>query len=305
MKIFKIISINLVLLFLLFLIGEIYCFFDGIKFQNQFVKSKTEIAKNLLSTYTQNINYERYYVPNKKMRSISGKNYKKNPIILFGCSVTYGTGLNEYENFSGVLSELTKRPVYNLANDGWTFSHMLKNLQSNKTLEKLHPDYVIYTFIVDQMRRLYLYQGWPHDTGVYLRFKIDKNDNLVEVKNNFNFLWRSLLVKTIQYKIPDYKILNEKETNKLMLKILQESSNIMKERYPEAKLIMLLYCDYNCKEKNLTLTPNSYFMQEDALKEIENMGFTACTPEYKVDDYHPSAKFWKEFTPKLVQKFKM
>lgn len=316
MKILKIISINLLLVFIILLIGEICCLVSGYKFQQQFIKDKYETIKYLFSRYTTDLCTEYYDVPNNKMRPIEGKFFKKNPIILFGCSVTYGNKLADNENFSGTLSKLTKRPVYNMAGDGWTFAHMLKNLKTNKTIENINPDYIIYTFITDQKRRLFFFQGWPHDTGLYLRYEFDKNHNLVEIIPHNNIFWRSYLVKTIQYKIQENKIANEQKTDELMLKILSESTKIMKNRYPNAKLIMLLYSDADCKKGERDIYPNNQFLtdyEEKAIKDIgfkivnieEEMGFPPCTSEYKVDNHHPSAKFWNEFTPKLVRKFNM
>ena len=316
MKIFKIIAINLILLLFVLLIGETACFINAFSFQHQYIPKTTETIKYLFSRYSTDVCTEYYDVPNEKMRPTEGKNFKKNPIILFGCSVTYGNKLSDGENFSGTLSKMTKRPVYNMAGDGWTFSHMLKNLQANPVLENLNPDYVIYTFIKDQKRRLYFYQGWPHDTGLYLRYKLDKNNNLVEVIPHNNIFWRSYLVKSIQYQIQINKNENETATDTLMLRILGESTQIMKKRYPNAKFIMLLYSDSDCQKGERDIFSDKEFLSEYEENEIkklgyeivnieQEMGFPPCTPEYKVDDHHPSAKFWNEFTPKLVKKFKM
>ena len=312
-KILKIISINLLLLITIFLAAEINCFIMAYRIHfPEFLQKKSTIDF-LVSKYFEDVNRECYDVPNHKMRPIAGKNFKKNPIILFGCSDTYGYELGENENFSGVLSKLTKRPVYNMSGVSWTFAHMLKNLQSNPTIENLNPDYIIYTYINDQRYRMFFIQGWPSDTGLYLRYRIDKNNNLVEVKTDYPFYWRSYLVKSMQVLSQLQAYTNYEKQSKLMLRILQESAKIMKTRYPDAKLIMLLYNENKCEKR---IIPTNQYINEEEEKEIkkmgfdivnieEEMGYPTCTFEYKVDDFHPSAKFWSEFTPKLIKKYNM
>ena len=79
---------------------------------------------------------------------------------------------------------------------------------------------------------------------------------------------------------------------------------------------MLLYDDPDCERGAREIYDNNYYLSQDELKAIKNMGFEivnieeemgfpTCTFEYKVDNHHPSAKFWNEFTPKLVKKFNM
>ena len=47
-----------------------------------------------------------------------GTNYSSNPILIFGCSYSYGHGLKKEESFPYILSNTTKRPVYNFNNCG-------------------------------------------------------------------------------------------------------------------------------------------------------------------------------------------
>lgn len=101
-----------------------------------------------------------------------------------------------------------------------------------------------------------------------------------------------------------------------MLRILDESVKIMKQRYPHAKLIMLLYSDTDCEVGERNILTNDNYLSDTELTAIKNigfeivnteelMGFPTCTFYYKIDNHHPSEKFWKEFTPKLVKKFNM
>ncbi len=315
----KLILYNIIAFIFVFIISEIICYIMAVNFQSQFM-SKLEAIKFVLKSYIVKEEYRFYDVPSEEQRPISGKDYKKKPILLFGCSVTYGNKLSDDENFSGVLSRITKRPVYNLAQDGWTISHMYRHLQINKAIEKLDPEYIIYTFIHDQKRRLYFYQGWPHDTGLYLHYTYDKTGNLQANKRVYPFFYRLLTVKYIQYGIEKIKNSNKKATSKLMFDLFSRSVNIIKDRYPHAKLIMLLYWDNDCNEDDLKHIHNlnTWFTEEEYKKltnprgggfEIINMEETAnkpyCTSDYKIDNHHPSNKMWEEFVPILVKKYKM
>lgn len=312
----RIVIYNIIVLLVALIISEMTFFIMAVKFQTQFIGRRAAI-KYVLNSYINKEEYRFYDIPSKEQRPISGAKYHKKPIILFGCSVTYGNQLSDDENFSGVLSRKTKRPVYNLAQDGWTISHMYRHLQINKDIENLDPEYIIYTFIPDQKRRLYFHQGWPHDTGLYLSYHYDKNNNLVANKRFYPIFFRLLTVKYIQYEIENIRNNNEKATSNLMIDLFTRSVNIIKNRYPHAKLIMLLYWDNDCNEENQKIIHSiDTYLSEEEYQKLKNLGFeiinieeTAnkyyCTSDYKVDNHHPSTKMWEEFVPILAKKYKM
>ncbi len=317
-KIIKIVLINIISIFVLLLTAELVCFVFAVKFQWQFIQNFA--ITHMLRTYTTPPFYVYFDVPGEHQIPIAGKNYKKAPILLFGYSVIYGTELSDEENLSGQLSKLTKRPVYNLGGEGWTFAHMLKQLEVNENIKELEPDYIIYTYINDQRRRLHFIQGWPHETGLYLRYYYDKNGNLVSAdKKHCPFWYRFLIVKYYQYHLQDKLTKNREYTSKLMFDILGKSVEIIKQRYPKAKLIMLMYTDDECSVENKRdIVPDSDYFSDEEYEKLKELGFETvnieaetgggkalCTPEYKVDNHHPSAKMWAEFLPVLVKKFKM
>ena len=314
----KIIYYNIIATIIVLIITEIICFICAVKYQWKFIGK--ESIKYVYLCYTLPENYGYYDVPSKTERPISGvgagKNYKKKPILLFGCSVTYGNKLSDEENFSGILSRVTKRPVYNLAQDGWTISHMYRQLQKNNEIRNIDPEYIIYTFIPDQKRRLYFFQGWPHNTGLYLKYHYDKNKKLQANKRHYPFYYRFLTVKYIQYSIERLQNKNKKATSHLMMDLFTSSVNIIKDRYPNAKLIFLLYYDQCNENFSNRIHSIKYFLTEEEYKKLIELGFeiinieeiakkSYCKAEYKIDILHPSTKMWEEFVPILVNKYNM
>ena len=313
----KILLYNIIVFIIFFILSEISCFIWEVNLQK--IKFKKDNAiKTVLLDYFKEPSFYFYDVQSiwsEIGRPVSGINYRKKPILLFGCSIIYGEGLTENNTFSAILSELTKRPVYNLALRGWTVTHMLRQLQVNKEIENLDPEYIIYTFITDQKTRLHFYQGWPWDTGLYLRYKYDKDKKLKPIERRYPFYYKFYITKFIQDKINKLKTDNYELTSNLMIDLFKESTKIIKERYPNAKLILLLYKNKNCSEHS-PIEPTKNFLNKEEYKKLSELGFNIinieqesnklfCTKEYKIDDYHPSAKMWEEFTPILIKKYNM
>ena len=281
----------------------------------------------LKNYYSKPIDYKFYDVPiNSLYRSIKGENYTKKPVILFGCSIAYGYNLDSNQNFSSILSRETKRPVYNAAVTGYGPAHMLKLLKENRMLFNLKdPEYIIYTFIKDHKNRLFYYQGWKYDAHLYFRYVLDSNGELVPVERKYPFYWRFQIVRQIQYMIEKMNYSNEKVVDKLLFKIFEESVSVMKKRYPNAKLIMLLYDQKICRdniEQPIFKTENILTkLEQEKLTELgfeiynmeEIFGKSFCAVDYhsyhpnteEIDPYHPSTKMWEEFVPKLVEKLNM
>ncbi len=103
----------------------------------------------------------------------------KNPIILFGCSYVWGNGLDEKNTLSEKLAEYTKRIVYNRGIKGGSFQHMLYQSEDNtryyNEVNTKNPDYIIFVFEYDLLRRLYKYIFEPWYPYLYLRYKYNKS----------------------------------------------------------------------------------------------------------------------------------
>ena len=71
--------------------------------------------ENLASKF---VEYDLYNQFCGEKRLDFGAEYTKNPVLVFGCSYSYGHGLKREQTFPYLLSEYTKRPVLNLSNCG-------------------------------------------------------------------------------------------------------------------------------------------------------------------------------------------
>ena len=329
----KLLLINFLYIFLFVILLEITSIFLAM---NEFYKNEKEpavlkrckgsnIIEAVINTYKQKP-FLSYEDAKSNLHPVIGREYTKKRIILFGCSVTYGNLLNENKNFSGVLSKITKRPVYNMAFDGWGPSHMLKLIREDRSLIfGEEPEYIIYTYINDHKRRIISHQGWPYSSQLYKIYDFDKNSQIIDVPRKYPNYWRFLSVKHIQCLYERLILRNEKYINSFLYKILEESATIIKKRYPNTKLIMLLYDVKICLNKeNTEISKINNIISDEEYKKFKELGFEVysieelagksfCGIEYHakcpiygdIDYNHPSTKMWEEFVPKLVEKLNM
>ena len=329
----KILLVNFIIIIILLFCLEFFFVimaanyrFNTVKDENILKRFKQDsVVKFILDSYFKPVYYA-YETGSKNLRPVMGGEYNSRPILLFGCSVAYGNYLDDDKNFSGILSKIAKRPVYNIAFNGWSPAHMLKSLRENKNLLFVqNPEYIIYTYIKDQKRRLFFYQGWRYSSQLYKLYDLVKNGNLIEYSYKYPFYWKLMTTKHIQYALERFYYQNEEKADKLLFKIFEESVSIIKKRYPNSKLVLLLYDVKMCKNNENA----EIFKTEDVLSILEQekfkeMGFeiinmeelvakSFCGEDYHVkcpiygdvDPHHPSSKMWEEFVPKLVEKLKM
>ncbi len=189
-----------------------------------------------------------WFEKNGQYRPPAGKEYKKPAIWLFGCSFIYGRGLQGdapfEETFGFLLSEYTKRPVYNRAYPSWGIQHMYYQLEKDDIFNQLpEPEYVIYTFISDHARRTQKLVYDPWSDGEYLRYKI-KNGKLEKINAVMLPLWKFYPIKLwlayLEYNIRLAPKYHDKNFD-LIKKYLIESDKKLKEKYPNVKFIVLLY----------------------------------------------------------------
>lgn len=329
----KILFVNLIVIICLVLFLELFFMFMAASYRLNSLKDESllkrfkqdNVVKYILNSYFKHP-HSVYLHGCENLRPIAGKEYTSAPIVLFGCSITYGDLLNDDNNFSAILSRVSKRPVYNMAFDGWCPAHMLKLLKENKELLFLkNPEYIIYTYIKDQKRRLHFYQGWRYSSQLYKLFDIDKDGNLIDYGVKYPFYWRFMTTKHIQYAIERFNYLNEEKSDKILFKVFEDSVSIIKSRYPNAKLIMLLYDVKMCSnDENVDIFKTEDVLTKKEQEKFKEMGFeiynmeelvgkSLCGEEYHarcpmygdVDHHHPSSKMWEEFVPKLVEKLSM
>ena len=242
-----------------------------------------------------------------------GLKFDKRPIVLFGCSYTYGENLKDNEVFSYKLSEYTKRPVYNYAFSAFGIQHMMYilGLKDFKKHIKNEPAYVIYTFIPDHVRRLYLKAYGERNFGPYLRYYLAKNGELKEYPRYYAPLSYSYIGKKILTNSSDLRtcdVQNGNDDNFDFMKKHFEQAKVQLEKiYPNTKFVILIYEDNNWYQ-------NSWYLVTDRWEELEKEGFIVIKTSnlvgrrfYKPEDLtydsvHPSAKAWDLVVPKLVKR---
>lgn len=260
----------------------------------------------------------KWYEKNKTkgiFRPVAGEDYKKTPVWIFGCSFAYGTSIvngkyQDENSFGYILSQTTKRPVYNRAYPSWGIQHMLYMLENDNILNELPaPEYVIYVFISDHGRRLQklIYDAWSD--GAYLRYKLNKEGELEIIKGilvepfwklRFVKLWLTYLEFNIRLS-PKY---HDKNFN-LLKQMFIRSKQLINEKYPDTKFIILKY--------NGNDGFDGWFIETQRWKELENEGFIVIDADKLTgknlkskeftdeDNYHPNKKAWMEISKKLAQ----
>lgn len=240
-------------------------------------------------------------------RAPVGLNYKKKPIVIFGCSFAYGFELEEKDIFSSILSEYMQRPVYNRAFIGWGIQHMLKQVSDEEFYEKVpEPEYVIFLSIYDHFRRLYaitFFSGDMLKESFYLRYKV-KDDYLIEIRHQnafYKFIKSLYIVQKFHHFYVNNVIINGDKIERnfdFALKHYEQSIKEMKKHWKNTKYYVLFYDDFN----NLDIFKS----------ELEKMGYKTINirklteedlyaPEYTIIDGHPSAKAWKLLTPLIAE----
>lgn len=308
----KIIFVNILFLILIFMVSELFLW-------NKFFKND----RGFFPEYS--------YRDNSKLFDFSrietGTQFHRKPVLLLGCSYTYGHGLSKDENFSGMLSKATKRPVYNWAYLG---EGPLQNLlrvrepANKKYITKGNPEYVIYTYMFDQTLRMsYMQDSLPYFTRLLY---YARKDGLIPQQKFIPFIDRFYTVQYIRDKFwNDYLFTNQSfDDINVFFDYLKFVFKTMKSEvdkaFPGAKFIILLY-DENLDDV-YELHRNFYdkLFSSPRWKELEEYGITTVSTKELVGftmtrDYmlkndfiehpHPSKEAWEIIVPKFVERFNL
>lgn len=292
-KYLKIILINILLTIL------VVVFFDLILYISVLAQNKKYEPHNLLR-YNFTINN----IQNEEIlpyRTPCGLNYNKKPILIYGCSYAYGYKLKEEEHIGYLLSKLTKRPVYNFAVIAAGLQHNLYLLQNQQKIEP-EPEYIIYLYIQDHIRRMYM------GTNVINSYKFfeykNKKGKFQTEKGLVNYLKNTVIYQYIVRCFIFHKI-NDDENFNLLKTYLKEMKQEINIKYPNSKFIFIIYDKKNDIALKLT---------KEKQKEIQDLGIKVIDlddifgdklykPEYTISetDAHPNAKAWKLIAPQLVK----
>lgn len=310
----KLIVINLRVALCLLLLLEFLCYESTVIQASNYTNINSRQQKKQdrsppISQYSIKMVPFDYQYYKKEFRKVSGENYKKKSIVIFGCSFGYGEGLKEKETLGYKLSQLTKRPVYNRAHSGWSPDYILYQLRREDFYKEVkNPEYFVYIFIGDHVRRMFQPQWYLASTVPSVRYK-EKNGKFEEMNPFLYQFWGLYTVRQFQEVIEKYITMspknNERNFNEFV-DLMKESKRLTKKAYPNSKFVILKYCDDN----------ENYFTQKAQWKKLEDAGFTiievqellGCSPrdpKYLLPDGHPSTKAWDKITPALTKKLNL
>ena len=276
-------------------------------------------------------NYKDGYSPESYVFQISDKNRldyfrndynkyydKKKSIIIFGCSFVYGEGLEYNQTISYKLSKLTQRNVFNFGISAGGIQHMLALLNNPNFYKKIkqEPEYVIYVYIPSHILRLNtnIYPNPMMTNGINLQYKIKNND--LEMKryplDNFS---NTFIVKSLYYQFDIYNM-NKNNPEKayknfeLLNKIFIKSRELLKERYPNIKFVILNYEVEDDESQEYEYPQMWEKLKEEGFivintSELMNREFKYESEDTTADGYHPSEMVWDKLCPKIAKKLKL
>lgn len=296
----KIIFINLAFIISILFIAEL-------TLRSIYYFEHTSSEQRSVANYFNYISYTPFFIVkdfdignNFRKPAYSDEFNQRKSILLLGCSFSYGDGLKDEETFHSVLSEYTKRNVYNLSIRGGSIRDMLYILRNPEkyNIKNISPEYVIYTYIEEHNMRIYIdiHRFSPS-------FKVDlKNKKLINVNREifpglmiYNKNKGRLFMKLMQI-CPLFK---KKVHNTLLLYFLETKKELNKLYGPDVKFVILSY-DGRLPEN---IKENNNFIVVD-LSEL--LDINVHEPEYKIDDLvHPNALAWQKIVPVLVKELNL
>ncbi len=293
MKIFKVIFINLLVLILLFSLSEFFLF------------KQYQITRPDLEYKIEKVPYENLVKTPGRFRKASGLNYKKQPIIIFGCSYAYGEFLDDEDTISAKLSKLSKRPVYNYAIKGKGLQNTLFIVQ-NKLYDTniKNPKYAIYIMMSDQIRRLYTnvcpddYVGQPIYKFNKLGEPVIKSSYYPRYRQFYSFYYLNNLV---------YKYILEKQFNRhnrYVTLYFEQIQRQLKEQFPDIKFIILMFGDKTNFGLDMSRLKDDGFTVIST-EELTGINFFEKKYQISEKDIHPNSEVWEIVASKLVEKYKL
>lgn len=214
------------------------------------------------------------------------------PIYIFGCSYAYGHYLQDEETFGAKLAQYTNRPIYNFAHPGWGIQHTLFLLQNLKFPETKQPEYIIYIYMDDHIRRMSAKWFSATDNSQNLVYK--EKDDVWGEQSYFSgfYLYRkfSALYNTFYCK----NIHNRKVLYNRFLKYIDAVQKEIRLKFPESNFVIVVYNDN-------TILDWSEF-EKKGIKVIKVNGIVRdiYSPEYMRKDMHPNGHAWEVLTPQII-----
>ena len=238
-------------------------------------------------------------------------NENSRPILILGCSYTYGQGIDKDKTLQSLLQKNTGRRVDNISYLGFGPDNILQHinyLHRFNLLSEYKYEYVIYTIMFNNIKRVEI-----NNLCWYLTEKC-KIKRFSSFKNRLIYLADKLYtVKMIKAKLFIKNDKNRIEYNKF---IVQRIFRIIKQDIPDVKCIFLIYDDvktYDIEKMQVDSLNKDFwkYLDKDNVKIFstkELVGDILYKDEYKlVNDpfqtpHHPNDKAWGILVSALTKK---
>ena len=290
---------------------------EGYRFSNRKI---TPPYPTHISTFSK---YYSMYRGKDLFQNAKGFEYKTKPILVFGDVFANSFGLTLENNLTAKLSSITKRPVLNLADAGWSIPHMYYLLKNEPRLRSMkNVDTIIFVYNEYMKERLTSFSHYPHHDYLYLKYELE-DGILLEDFPQIKSIYNSYFIRSIE-RFNGNLYANSNNPNKqqklfnLMKSMFVDSRVFAQSMYPEFKKFVILRYVPNYKSLD-----NLRKMSDDAVAQLEynfwqqlkEEGFIVIelpeiadgnqylSSEYVFADSSPKEKAWDELLPKIIKKF--
>jgi len=238
-------------------------------------------------------------------------NKNKRPAVTIGCSFVYGFNISQEETLAYKLQKLTKRKIYNLGLNASGIQHVLYKLQYMDFFDSgLNPEYIIYVFITDHIRRMYsdYFELYTAEKSLKYEKKGGYFEPISPDISLFDYIKASYTAKKINNIL--FRLKSDDEKFNLFKLYLTECRKELKKKYPDAKFAVIVY------NSELDTHGSSPF-KTSRWKELEDEGIIVINfdideykflndEEYKTEDKnHPSGRAWDVLAPVIAEKLKL
>lgn len=324
----KSLIINIVIILVLLFAAEFYAYKIELKKEGASSSqigfqtlTKGDLKSNWIKTFYKIEKNEIKEIESGFRPAVITKNVDKEKgiVLLFGCSYAYGTGLSDNQTFSYKLQNLTKRLVINRAFPGWGIQNILYQLKlddffnrvfsfvknetdiDNSFLKNDSVQYVIYLYMFDHFRRLYIPCDFFDDK--FLSYSV-KESGLHENSSLTTVYWYSYLLRSFYRNKFSYISDNYNNENKsYILAHFLEANKEVKEKFPNAKFVIFDY-DNSKIIKDIEKELKNNKIDIVYLSELSSDDFSE--DKYIADKaHHPSEKAWDVIVPLFAKRLNM
>lgn len=292
MRNYKILIINIIAVVLIYFFCKyilIFCLISAEKYDFKHLIRLTNEAVLLP------VDYETFYKRHQFVPTVIPKeNNGKKPIVIFGCSFAEGLFLPNEEKFSYRLYESTGREIHNRAYCAQGLQYMLYQLEDEKFYQEVpEPEYVVYVFIEDHIRRLYR-ECCPWIKSLF--YKVDENGKLKKIDNLLYHTFPMMCVRKLSPEVSDYD-----KAYKFLRQHFIYAKELADKHWKNTKWIILVYEDIpleyfeELKKYGYTIAPAKDLVPSDF--------YTNLKYRLSATDEHPSKDAWLTLTPKFAKKY--